>query len=98
MDQINEIIKKIQGIKPFLEEKYNIIQIGLFGSIVKGLETEKSDVDILVDFNEEGIGLFKFMELEEEFQKIINRKVDIVCKDALKPRIGRQILKEVQYL
>ena len=47
-----------------------------------------------MDF-EEPISLLKFLELENYLSKIIGAKVDLVMKDALKPRIGSHILKEV---
>ena len=44
---------------------------------------------------EEPIGFFKFLEMEEHISKILSVKVDLVTKNALKPRIGEPILKEV---
>ena len=54
-------------------------------------------MDILVEFNEP-IGFFKFLELEEYLSNIIGRKVDLVSKKALKPRIGKHILEEALFL
>jgi len=54
-------------------------------------------VDILVEFKKP-IGLFKFLELEEYLSDLIGRKVDLVSKKALKPRIGKHILREVAFL
>jgi predicted nucleotidyltransferase len=82
-----------------LEEKYKVKEIGIFGSYVRGEQTEKSDVDILVEF--EGgakIGLLKFVNMENYLSDILGLKVDLVMKSALKPRIGKQILQEVSYL
>jgi len=42
--------------------------------------------------------LIKFVELEEYLSDLLGRKVDLVMKSALKPRIGKRILKEVVYL
>jgi predicted nucleotidyltransferase len=39
--------------------------------------------------------LFEFIKLEEELTKILETKVDLVSKKALKPYIGKRILKEV---
>jgi len=91
LDEIKEIIRKH---KKELREKYNVKEIGIFGSIVRGEAKEGSDVDILVEF-EKPIGFFKFLELEEYLSKLIGRKVDLVSKKALKPHIGKYILEEV---
>ena len=80
--------------KPILAERFKVKEIGIFGSLVRGEEKRKSDVDVLVEFYKP-IGFFKFLELEEYLEKIIGRKVDLVSKKALKPRIGKYILDEV---
>lgn len=68
--------------------------MGIFGSYIKGEEKEKSDLDILVEF-EEPVSPLKFIGLENCLSDSIGVKVDLVMKSALKPRIGKHILKEV---
>ena len=91
-------LKQIQSIlskhKEELRRKYNVKEIGVFGSYVRGEQKKSSDIDILVEF-EESIGFFKFLEMEEHISEILGVKVDLVTKNALKPRIGEHILKEV---
>jgi len=72
-------------------------QIGVFGSYLRGEEGPESDLDILVEFSKP-IDIFKFMELERFLSQELNIKVDLVSKKALKPFIGREILKEVIYV
>jgi predicted nucleotidyltransferase len=101
MEQERIMLKKIEKIvkenKIVLTKQFKVKEIGIFGSVVRGEDKETSDVDILVEF-EEPIGLFKFLELEEYLSGLIGRKVDLVSKKALKPRIGKHILKEVAFL
>ena len=101
MEQESKKLKKIEKIvkenKLVLTKQFKVKEIGIFGSIVRGEDKETSDVDILVEF-EEPIGFFKFLELEEYLSDLIGRKVDLVSKKALKPRIGKHILKEVAFL
>jgi len=94
LEEIKEILEKH---KEELRDRYGVKEIGLFGSLVRGEMKKDSDVDILVEF-ERPIGLFKFLELEEYLGNLIGRKVDLVSKKALKPHIGRYILKEVIYV
>jgi uncharacterized protein len=89
-----EILQKLKTLKPELQARYKVREIGLFGSIIRGEQKETSDIDILVEF-EQPIGFFKFLELEEYLSSQLSRKVDLVSKKALKPRIGSAILKEV---
>ncbi len=83
--------------KQQLKQKFHVKEIGVFGSFVRGQETKKSDIDILVEFNRP-VGLFAFMDLEEYLSMILKaKKIDLVTKKALKPHIGAHILKEVIY-
>jgi len=97
-------MKSLEEIKSILEkhreemmEKFKVEEIGIFGSYVRGKQKEKSDLDILVDFND-SIGLLKFIELENYLSDLLKVKVDLVMKSALKPRIGKHILEEVVFL
>ena len=101
MEQESKELKKIEKIvkenKIVLTKQFKVKEIGIFGSVVRGEEKETSDVDILVEFVEP-VGFFKFLELEEYLSDLIGRKVDLVSKKALKPRIGKHIMREVAFL
>lgn len=77
-----------------MAERYKVKEIGVFGSYVRGEQKKRSDLDILVDFDEP-ISLLKFIELENYLCENIGLKVDLVMKDSLKPRIGNRIIKEM---
>lgn len=95
--------KKIKSIlkkhKEELKGKYQIEEIGIFGSCVRGEQKRSSDVDILVEFEPDArISLLDFVGLENYISDLLKIKVDLVEKSALKPRIGKHILKEVIHL
>lgn len=71
--------------------------IGIFGSYVRGEQKRKSDLDLLVEFSDPP-SLFKFVELEDFLSQKLGIKVDLVMKDALKPRIKDSILNEAVYV
>jgi hypothetical protein len=91
-----EILKILRKELPYLKEKFHVKSLGLFGSYVKERQKMKSDIDVLVEF-EESIGLLEFIRLENYLSDLLGAQVDLVMKSALKPRIGRHILKEVAY-
>ena len=97
MKKPDEIRSILAQRKKALEQKYKVKQIGLFGSCVRGEQRKGSDIDVLVEF-EEPIGLFEFVDLEAYLSELIGGRVDLVMKTALKPRIGRHILEEVEYI
>lgn len=79
---------------PELARRYQIRSLGIFGSYVHNREHKKSDLDILVEFDDPP-SLFKFLEIEASLGDRLGVKVDLVMKDALKPAIGRHVLREV---
>jgi uncharacterized protein len=85
--------------KEDLRKKYGVIELGIFGSFLRGENKKESDLDILVEFEEDpGIGLITFVNMENYLSDLLGVKVDLVEKSSLKPRIGRHILKEVLFL
>ncbi len=92
----NEILSKLKELKPELYTNYSVKEIGVFGSFVDNTFNEESDIDILVEL-EKPIG-WKFFSLEIYLEKIFNRKIDLVTKNALKDQIKERILNQVKYV
>jgi len=91
----DEILVKLKELKPFLYKDYAVKEIGLFGSFADNTNSAISDIDIIVEL-ERPIG-WKFFSLEMYLEKIFDRKIDLVTKNALKDRIKDDILKKVHY-
>ena len=91
------IIKALRAEKKHLHDRFHVSELGLFGSYMRGEQTDTSDVDVLVDFDG-SVDLFDLVDMEEYLASKLNRKVDIVIKRSLRPAIGEQILQEVLYL
>lgn len=96
METQKEIIHKLQEIKPFLKKEYAVKTIGLFGSFAENTNNSDSDIDILVEF-EKPIG-WHFFTLEAYLEKTLNRKIDLVTKNALKEPIKPYILNQMLYI
>lgn len=96
MDTKNDILTKLKELKPILYQDYSVKQIGLFGSFSEDLNTEDSDIDLLVDF-EKPVG-WKYLSLEIYLEKVFGRKIDLVTKNALKEQIKTKILNQVRYV
>lgn len=97
MTEVEKIMKKLDENMPTLREKYRVKTLGIFGSYIRGEQKKKSDVDILVEF-EKPLGLLEFVGLQLQLSELLGKKVDLVMKTALKPKIGKHILEEVQYI
>lgn len=96
---VEELVEKLQQRKDELRKKYGVKEFGIFGSYLRGEQAEGSDVDILVEFKQNAkISLLTFVELENYLSDLLSLKVDLVEKAALKPALGKRILREVVYL
>lgn len=76
---------------------YGVKKVGLFGSFARLSQNAKSDIDILVEFKRRGKTFDSYMDLKFFLEKLFQRKVDLVIKDALKARIKNRVLSEVKY-
>jgi predicted nucleotidyltransferase len=93
--QTEQFMRVLQRHLPELRRTYGVRALWLFGSNVRGDETQESDLDVLVEFDDRSLSLFKFIELENQLSDLLGVRVDLVEKKGLKPAIGRRILSEV---
>ena len=99
MKSTKYIKKRLEELKPILEEKFQVETIGIFGSYIRGEQNKKSDVDVLVKFtNGAHIGLLKYVEMELFLSEQLGVKVDLVAKGGLKPTLKDLVLSEVVYV
>jgi predicted nucleotidyltransferase len=80
-----------------VKKRFGVSRIGIFGSYSRAEETDTSDVDVLVGF-EQPVDIFTFLELKEYLETLLKRRVDLVTEKALKPMIKDHVLSEVSYL
>ena len=99
MKNKQELINEIKKIKSELETKFDVKEIGIFGSYASGEQNEDSDLDVLVELkNDSKLSLLGLCIFENWLSEVLGVKVDLVLKSTLKPQIGKRILKEVIYL
>lgn len=99
MKTINEIRTILAEHKGEVSRKYKVSELGIFGSFVRGEQKRRSDIDILVDFDDENIpSLLKLIEMERYLQGLLRKKVDVVIKSGIRPELKEVILKEVIYV
>ena len=91
-----EMIKEILLKNYPVLKKYKVKSIALFGSYVRDQQIKKSDIDLLVEFEEPTFR--NYMALLSELENIFHKKIDLVCRDALKEKIKPYILKEAEWI
>jgi predicted nucleotidyltransferase len=93
---LSTIQEKLRQVKHQLSEKYHVNSIGLFGSIVRPDFKPESDIDIMVDFSQP-IGI-EFIDLADDLEKLLERKVDLVSKAGIRPQYYRAIESDLLYV
>ncbi len=76
---------------------FGVKRLGIFGSFVREEQNEKSDVDLLVEFEQDKkplITLYIFLFLEG----LIKHRIELVTVESLSPYIKPYIIKEVEYI
>lgn len=90
---LDDILRTLRDHLPALRQRYDVKSLAVFGSYVRGQQRKRSDVDVLVEF-QQAPTLFEFIDLEEELSRLLGVKVDLVSRKALKGEIGSRILEE----
>ena len=91
-----EIIKKLEENRERIKG-YGVRRIGLFGSYARGEERQKSDIDILVEFEKGKKTFDNYMGLVLFLEDLLGLKVDLVIRENIKTLLKPHILKGVEY-
>lgn len=83
---------------PEISKRYQVKSLGVFGSYVRGAQKPRSDLDVLIEFNDQNLSLLDYVGLENELSDWLGVKVDLVEKGGLKHHVSRRILSEVVWL
>lgn len=95
--QKTDILNKLSNIKSELNKKYNVSELGLFGSFSRDDADEGSDIDIIVEYSS-AISFFQVAELIEYLEKLFNKKIDLVRKKNIKQLLKKRILDEAIFV
>lgn len=96
---IPEVLQKSKSKIAEICRRYQIRELSLFGSQMRGDSNNDSDFDFLVEFQPEAkVDYFKYFEIQEELEKIVDKKVDLVPKTGLKNLIRGQVLAEAEII
>lgn len=91
------VLTVLRQHEPILKKRFGVAKIGIFGSFVRGEERPESDVDVLITFRKGEETFDHYMDCKFYLEDLFGRKVDLVMKGAIKPRLREYILSEVIY-
>lgn len=90
--QRDEVLERLAQHRGELSD-LGVKSLALFGSMVRDESSEKSDVDLLVEFDRP-VGLLKFIRVQRYLTELLESRVDLVTLDALKPKMREEVLAE----
>lgn len=78
--------------------KHGAFNVRIFGSVARGEETEKSDIDFLVDYDLKQVSPWFPGGLLMDLQDLLGCKVDILTENGLSHLIKEKVLSEAKSL
>jgi len=90
------IMEKIEKNFAYLKS-FGIKRIGLFGSYARNEQKTKSDIDIVVEFENGKKTFDNYMDLKFYLEELFKCKVDLIISDKIKPELKPNILGSVIY-
>jgi hypothetical protein len=79
-------------------QAFGVKKLGLFGSFVREEQRQDSDMDLLVEFEQDKKTFKNFMQLSFLLEDVLNRQIELVTAESLSPYIRPYIVKEVEYV
>lgn len=94
-----DLVKSIlRSLMTDLRQKYRVRSLALFGSAVRGEMHSRSDIDLLVEFDDADnpVSLLEFIELRNYLSDALGCRVDLVEPHTLRPAYRATILHEAE--
>ena len=92
-----EALQFLEANKQKMIERFGVKHLALFGSTVRDEATADSDVDVLVEF-EGGETYRNYFDLLFFLEDNLYSKIDLVCKDTVRPQLKPHIEREALYV
>ena len=92
---LTEILEILKGMREELAEAFFVRRIGVFGSIARGEDIDRSDMDILLELAKPTFD--HYMDLKFRLEDALGRPVELLLADTVKERLRPIIEKEVVY-
>lgn len=93
----DQVLEELRRHRPEIEARFAVKRLSIFGSAARDELGADSDIDVLVEFN--GKATFDgYMELKLYLERLLGRNIDLVTRDAVKPRMRLLIEQEAMHV
>jgi predicted nucleotidyltransferase len=92
-----EVMVRLKSLKGELATRYDVREIGIFGSVAREENTMGSDIDLLVEFGSQA-DFFTYIGLWQYLEEIFGMRIDLVSKGGLKGRMRDAVMRDVVFV
>jgi predicted nucleotidyltransferase len=94
-----EILDYLKSNQQYFYDIFGVKFIGLFGSYARGEADDNSDIDILYKIEKDKkLSMFQYLRLMKQLEEKLNKKIDLVREEKLKPQIKSHIIRDICYV
>lgn len=88
-----DLVRKHRGDILSIASRYGVLNVRVFGSTVRGEDTNESDIDFLVEF-EKGKSLFDLIGFQISLEDLLGKDIDVVTRNSVHPLLKERIIGE----
>lgn len=78
-------------------DSFGVKRIGLFGSYVRGEQNIHSDIDLIVEFDKDKKSFDSYMDLKFFLEELLDKNVDLVTAESIRPEVSKIVLRDLVY-
>jgi predicted nucleotidyltransferase len=94
-----EVLQYLASNKQDISRRYHLTKLGIFGSYARNEQTAASDLDLLVDFEENTPDIYGIkLRMRSEMQEVFRMPIDICSEKWINPIFRKQILEDAIYV
>lgn len=95
---LGEIVEYLKKNKVLFHDRFGVTRIGIFGSFARGEQTPSSDIDMVVEMEEDKKNIHTFMQFRRFLEKETARKIDLGFEHSLKSTIRERVKGQIIYV
>jgi uncharacterized protein len=97
MTSRQEVMARLRSLKGELATHYDVREIGIFGSVARGDDDVKSDIDLFVEFGP-GADLITYIGLWQYLEDIFGTQIDLVSKGGLRSDMRDAVMQDLVFV
>ena len=94
---LDTVLAMLAAHRDEIRRRFGVRELAVFGSFARNQAGADSDVDILVEFADTP-DFDRYMDLKFFLEDLLGRRVDLVIRHALKPRVRPRVEREAVWV